>query len=73
MLPIMPFWSAKRTLGIGIIIQRWLNLRTLLHHLLDSTGWVDLHRVEIVEAIDLGRILGEFLTEGIGQVVRRIR
>ena len=40
-------------------------LRTLLDHLLDRTRRVDLHRKEVVEAIDLGRLLGELLAKRI--------
>ena len=46
---------------------------TLFDHLLDGARGVDLHSEQVLEPVDLGRILGEFLTEGIGQVVRRIR
>ena len=46
--------------------------RTLLHHLLDRTGRVDLHREEVVKAIDLRRLLRELLTERVRQVVGRI-
>lgn len=44
--------------------------RTLFHHLLDRTRWVDLHREQVVKPVDLRRILRELLAKRIGQVVR---
>ena len=45
-------------------IERKRN-NTLLDHLLDRARMVDLHRKEVVEAIDLGRLLGELLAKRI--------
>ena len=47
--------------------------RTLLDHLLNCACGVNLHREEVVKAIDFGRLLGELLTKRIGQVVCGIR
>ncbi len=46
--------------------------RTLLDHLLYAARRVDLHGAEVVEAVDLGRLLAELLPKGVGEVVRRV-
>ena len=66
MLPIMPFWSAVQTPNVSC--QRQANVAarlTLLDHLLYRACGVDLHSVQVVEAIDLGRLLGELLAKRI--------
>ena len=66
MLPIMPFESAiERYVNTFCVLNQCAALRTLLDHLLDRTRRVDLHRKEVVEAIDLGRLLGELLAKRI--------
>ena len=71
----MPFESA-----IGWYIKLSISsvcefeaLRTLLDHLLDRARRVDLHRKEVVEAIDFRRLLGELLAKRVGQIVCWIR
>lgn len=70
MLPIIPFESAvkdfKSTTENGSIEMA---VRTLLDHLLNSTRWVNLHREEVVKAVDFRRVLRELLTKCIGQVM----
>ena len=45
-------------------------MRTLFYHFLERARRVDLHSVEVIEAIDFRRVLGELLTESIGEIVR---
>ena len=47
-------------------MKRTKTRNTLLDHLLDRTRRVYLHRREVVEPIDFGRIFGELLAKGIG-------
>ena len=61
MLPITPFESA---VGRGQMIIGWVGgIRTLLDHLLEGTCGVDFHGVEVLEAVDLRRVLRELLAE----------
>jgi hypothetical protein len=45
---------------------------TLLDHFLNTSIGVDFHSIQVVEPVDLCRILAEFLGKGVGEVVSRV-
>jgi hypothetical protein len=71
MEPIIPFESAN-TIVKKIRSGAGETGRTLLYHLLDGAGRIDLHREEVVEPVHFRRVLRELLTECVRQVVRRV-
>ena len=46
---------------------------TLLDHFLNAAGGVDFHGTQVVEPVDLGRLLAKLLTKRIAEIVGRIR
>lgn len=66
MEPIIPFESAALSVSIPSFRKP---ARTLVDHLLDSTCRINLHREQIIESIDFGRVFGKLLPECIGEIV----
>lgn len=66
--PIIPFESAVQSEDY-IETNEDGYARTLFHHFLDGTCWINLHCKQIFKSVHFGCILRKLLAKGIGEIV----